>query len=242
LAKKWQAALPFAIGKNERYDRYTRKIIFNYCNTNSNCIDIGANEGKILSWMIAAASDGKHFAFEPIPSLNKALKLKFGSKAQLSAIALSNQQGLSAFNLVRTDPALSGLLKRPYPSHYQEEQIEVMTDLLDHIIDPELKISLIKMDVEGGEWNVLLGAIKTIKRNKPLILFECGKLGGDLYGFNDAKIFQLFNENLNYQIYTLEGWINAAAALSSINFAALYENGQEYFFVAAPIDNTPEML
>lgn len=239
-AKKLRASLPFAMGKNELYDRSTKKIIAIHCKKDSNCIDIGANEGKILRWMIESSPNGKHIAFEPIPSLFNQLNLKFKDNATILPYALSNLQSVSKFNYVTSNPALSGLLKRPYASYHQEKQIEVKTELLDNIIEANLKISLIKMDVEGGEWNVLQGAIETIKRNKPIILFECGKLGGDLYKFNDSEMYQFFNEILKYRLYTLKGWVNAAPPLTYSDFASFYETGSEYFFLGAPIDITPE--
>lgn len=236
IAKKLQPLLPFAVSKNELYDRSTKKIISKHCKQDSNCIDIGANEGKILQWMIEISPNGKHIAFEPIPSLYDNLKLKYRSNALILNIALSDQQSVSQFNYVTSDPALSGLLKRPYPNYHHEKQIAVNTDTLDNLIAINHKISLIKMDVEGGEWHVLQGAINSINRDKPLILFECGKIGGDIYGFNDTEMYQLFNTQLHYQLYTLEGWLKAASPLTSIDFKAYYENGEEYFFLAAPID------
>lgn len=235
-AKKLQSILPFAVGKNEVYDRYTKKIIAQHCNYDDNCIDIGANEGKILQWMIEFSPKGKHIAFEPIPFLYAQLQLKFRNKVLILPYALSDQTSVSLFNYVTTDPALSGLLKRPYPKYHQEIQIEVQTRLLDQVIDQNLKISLVKMDVEGGELNVLLGAKQTIIRNKPIILFECGKIGGDLYEFTAEKMYQLFNETFQYRLYTLKGWLNTSSPLSYTVFADFYEKGSEYFFLAAPID------
>lgn len=237
-AKKFQSLLPFAVGKNEVYDRYTKKIIAQQCTKDANCIDIGANEGKILQWMIEFAPNGNHIAFEPIPSLYAQLKLQFSNSTLILPYALSDQQSKSSFNYVTSNPALSGLLKRPYPKYHQEKQIEVQTMLLDQVVDQNLKISLIKMDVEGGELNVLLGAKQTIIRNKPIILFECGKVGGELYGFTAANMYQLFNENFQYKLYTLKGWLKASSPLSYTDFADFYENGSEYFFLGAPFDIT----
>lgn len=239
-AKKLQSALPFAVGKNEQYDRFTKKIIAIHCKKDSNCIDIGANEGKILQWIIEAAPNGQHIAFEPVPALYEQLKLQFGKYAMIMPYALSNHESVSAFNYVTSNPALSGLLKRSYPSYHQEKQIQVQTKLLDQVIDENQHISLIKMDVEGGEYHLLLGALQTINLHKPLILFECGKLGGDLYGFTADKMYQLFNETFRYHIYTLQGWLKASLPLTYLNFEQYYENGSEYFFLAVPIDITTE--
>jgi FkbM family methyltransferase len=234
IAKKLQATLPFAIGKNEIYDRYTKEIIVTYCKPDAVCIDIGANEGKILDWIIQIAPQTTHYAFEPIPSLYQKLKLKYADRAKIFPIALSNQKGSSNFNLVTTNSALSGFKKRPYPSYHREKAIEVATDLLDQIIHENVKVALIKIDVEGGEWNVLKGASKTIQQNKPIILFECGKIGGALYEYTASDMYHLFSLSFEYHIYTLKGWLKTKTELSFIEFEMFYENGKEYFFLAAP--------
>ncbi|MEI8075072.1 MAG: FkbM family methyltransferase [Bacteroidota bacterium] len=236
LAKKIQAYLPFAVGKNEVYDRYSKEIILKYCKPDSICIDIGANEGKILDWMIVASPTATHFAFEPIPALFDGLKIKFAKNAIIYPIALSDQKTAASFNWVISNPALSGLLKRPYPTYHKERKITVSTDLLDNIIEQGLKISLIKIDVEGGEWQVLKGAINTILNNQPIILFESGKLGGDLYGFKSSDIYDLFDQQLHYQIFTLKDWLKNKKAISYPAFENYFETGKEFFFLAAPID------
>lgn len=230
--------MPFAIGKNEKYDRFSLAVIQKHCKPDSICIDIGANKGKILQWMIQSAPAVKHFAFEPIPILYQQLYRQFSNKAFLFPIALSNVRTNRQFNFVETDPALSGFLKRPYPAHFKEKQIEVACNLLDNIIEPDLKISLIKIDVEGSEWDVLRGAIQTINRSKPLILFECGKIGGNLYQFSSSDIYYFLEHQVNYQIFTLSGWLKNLNALKYQEFHHYYETGAEYFFLAAPIDIT----
>ncbi len=232
LAKKVQANLPIAIGKNEVYDRYTHEIITKYCQQDSICIDIGANHGKILDWMIQSAPNATHYAFEPIPFLYQTLTIRYADKAMIFPIALSNGKSICSFNLVTTNTALSGLKKRTYAKFHKEQTIEVSTDTLDNIVRKDDIIRLIKIDVEGGEWNVLNGAIKTIHRCKPLILFECGKIGGELYGFTAYEIYQYFTQNFDYQIHTLKGWLKMETHLSFSEFVKYFDNGSEFFFLA----------
>jgi FkbM family methyltransferase len=234
IAKKVQATLPIAFGKNEVYDRCTKKIIAAYCKSDSVCIDIGANEGKILKWIIQYAPNAKHYAFEPIPDLSQKLKLKYAENALIFSIAISDRTSKSSFNLVTTNTALSGLKKRPYASFHKQQSIDVPTDLLDNIISVDETIRMIKIDVEGGEWNVLKGAVRTIGRCSPLILFECGKIGGNLYGFTAFDIYQFFYQNFDYQIYTLKGWLKLKKHLSFIDFVKYFETGEEFFFLAVP--------
>ncbi len=236
IAKQLLAALPFAISKNDAYDRYTKLIIKNYCQPDSVCIDIGANEGKILEWIIKYCPLAKHFAFEPIPSLFLALQNKFALHAWIYPIALSDQKAETNFNFVFRNPALSGFQKRPFDKKLKEKQIEVQTDLLDHFIDPNLKITLLKIDVEGGEMLVLKGAVNTINNSKPLILFESGKIGADMYGFTSSTVFQFFKQEVQYNIYLLKDWLALQQPLSDTQFDQFFENGKEYFFLAAPID------
>lgn len=236
FAKFIQGILPFAISKNEYYDRLSRTVIRRHCKPDSICIDIGANKGKLLQWMIQAAPNVKHYAFEPILALYQQLVHQYATKAHIYPIALSNTTGKRPFNFVETNPALSGFLKRPYPAHFKEKQIEVNSELLDHLIDQNLKISLIKIDVEGGEWDVLRGAIQTINRSKPLIIFECGKTGGNLYQFSSSDIYQFFEQDVHYQIFTLAAWLKGSKALSYQEFHHFHETEAEYFFLAEPID------
>ena len=233
-AKKILSWLPVALTKNEGYDRLTKKVIHNYCKPKSNCIDIGANEGRILTMILEAAPNGKHHAFEPIPPLFEQLKKDFGPRAMIHQQALSNQKGKSSFNYVLSNPALSGIQKRPYWKTEIDSNIQVETDLLDNFIDSSEQIDLIKMDVEGAELLVLEGAINTIIRCKPLILFECGNLGGIAYGFSAKDAFDLLDFRMKYRIFTLNGWLKNLPALSFADFQQHFEQGTEFFFLAIP--------
>lgn len=49
--------------------------------------------------------------------------------------------------------------------------IEVKADTIDHIVGDE-KISFIKMDIEGAEYDAILGARHTIEREKPVLMIS----------------------------------------------------------------------
>ena len=65
---------PVALTKNQHYDRLTQKVIRAVCRPESNCIDVGCHKGEILDLMRAAAPNGHHWGFEPIPALYTALE------------------------------------------------------------------------------------------------------------------------------------------------------------------------
>jgi FkbM family methyltransferase len=58
-------------------------------------------------------------------------------------------------------------------------------------------IDYIKIDVEGHEFDVLQGAVNTIRRNKPIIEFECNGLSEKLFGIKYEHISN-FLTNLGY--------------------------------------------
>ena len=232
MAKKILAMLPFALTKNIAYDRLTKLVIQRHCHSQSNCIDIGAHEGSILAMILAAAPQGKHYVFEPIPELYEQLNLNFGRQVQVYPFALSNQEGASHFNLVLSNPALSGLKKRPYWKTEVDQNITVATNLLDHLIPETTIIDLIKIDVEGAELLVLEGALKTILRCQPLILFECGNMGGQAYDFSAKDAFDLLDLQLKYQIFTLDAWLKNSPSLEFVDFQTHFDQGTEFFFLA----------
>jgi FkbM family methyltransferase len=79
---------------------------------------------------------------------------------------------------------------------------------LDDIIFDK-KISYIKIDVEGYEYQVLIGAIQLITNNKPVIILE---EHNDIITFNEPKSFQLL-ESLNYKILRLLPYLDDYIAI-----------------------------
>ena len=234
LLKKIVRYAPIALTKNEYYDRLTKKIINKVCTPDSVCVDAGSHNGKILEMMIKAAPKAKHYAFEPVPDFFTLLENKFSNNAKVYCVALSDKSETTSFNVVLTNMAFSGLKKRVFEKGQKDVLIFSETERLDNIIPSKEKITLLKMDVEGAELLVLHGAIKTIEHSKPIILFEFGKEGSALYEYDDTMMFSFINETLQYQIFTLKEWLRNQSSLSAEQFHQYYENGEEYFFVAAP--------
>jgi len=234
IAKKIHGISPISFSRNETYDRLTKKIIKSIALQNASCIDIGAHEGKILQWMVTYLPNATHYAFEPIPILFKQLKLKFAEKVIITAAAIGNENTTNNFNLVLTNMAYSGLNKRAYDKVERDTTIKVQTAKLDTLIPISEKISLIKIDVEGAELLVLKGAKNTIINSKPLILFECGKAGGDAYHFTSNEVYDLLINDYHYSIYTLTNWFKNKESTNKNQFNHFYNTGKEFFFLAAP--------
>ena len=234
--KKLVKKIPIAFTKNQQYDKQTNKIIRKLCKADTNCIDIGAHKGEVLDIMLKYAPDGVHYAFEPIPALYDDLREKYSGRpnCHISDIALSNEKGSSTFNYVVSNPSYSGLIKRKYDRPNEEDTtITVKTDKLDDVLPPGYQPHFMKIDVEGGEMLVLRGAKNTIKKYKPVIIFEHGLGASDMYGSTPDKLFHLLGE-CGLKISVMKKWLAGKPALTEAEFVKLYNTNSEYYFIAHP--------
>ncbi len=104
-------------------------------------------------------------------------------------------------------------------------------DTLDNQVKNHDRVDLIKIDVEGGELGVLKGAVKTIQKFHPVIVFEHGLGASDYYGTEPLDVFEFF-EKQNYRIFTLKGFINNKEPLDLLDFQEMYSTNKEYYFLA----------
>jgi FkbM family methyltransferase len=221
--------------QNMRYDRMTRRAFQHFLAQDSIAVDVGCHKGEVLEWMLELAPKGVHWAFEPIPELAAKLRDKFGNQVQLHELALSNQQGKSKFQWVRNAPAYSGLMRRNYDGIEPEvEEIWVQTCTLDQVFTGE-KLDLIKIDVEGGELQVLQGAVETVARFRPVLVFEFGLGASEHYGTTPEQMWNLLHHQWNYRVLTLMDFDSGRrAAMTFQQLEAHFKERTEYYFIALP--------
>jgi FkbM family methyltransferase len=232
--KKAIKLLPFNFTLNQQYDSQTRKVIGRHCSPGSNCIDVGCHKGEILDLLIRNAPQGTHWGFEPIPVLYQNLLTKYSKldNCRISNIALSDTKGTSSFNYVVTNPAYSGLVKRQYDRADEKDQtITVNTDKLDDVLPADYKVDLIKIDVEGGEMLVLKGAVQTLKKYRPLIIFEHGLGASDCYGTKPSDLYNLLTE-CGYKVSTMKKWLAGEKGFTLPEFESQYFGKINYYFIA----------
>ena len=127
---------------------------------------------------------GRHLAFEPLPHLCAALRDSFPD-VDVHQAALSNRAGHAEFAYVHgPSDGWSGLIFRPLPAgtKAEVEYIDVPLEVLDEVIDPDYVPALIKIDVEGAEQQVIEGAMRTLRRHQPIVIFEHGLGSANVYG------------------------------------------------------------
>ena len=181
-----------------------RKLFNSVLKEDSNCIDIGVYRGRILEELIHFAPHGRHIAYEPLPRLHKYLSERFPS-VDVRQAAVSNVVGETSYTYVKNMPAESGFRERFHSGEQQIEKLTVRTETLDRCLPDGYIPTLIKIDVEGAELQVFEGAIETISRYKPIIIFEHGKGGATYYDTQPQQIYQLLNDKAGLRIFDLDG-------------------------------------
>ncbi len=217
---------------NMRYDRATHAFLSHRLKPHSNTIDVGCHKGEVMEWMLAFAPQGKHWGFEPIPTMAQALRKKFVSTSvEIKEMALSDHNDKTTFHWVKNAPAYSGIKRRTYALEHPEiERIEVQCAKLDDVCTLT-KVDLMKIDVEGGEWQVLQGAKAIIARDQPDIIFEFGKGASEFYHTTPHMMFDFF-DNLGYQVHPLNKHWRESKGLSKEEMEACFETGSAYYFFA----------
>jgi FkbM family methyltransferase len=195
---------PWAARRNRSDDANLRLLASFLLEEDSSCVDVGSHDGSFLVEALRVAPLGRHIAYEPIPEKAIALGLRF-PQVDVRQKALSNFVGESSFFHVTSAPGLSGLRKRAYPGPQQVSEIKVAVERLDESLPDGLVPSLIKIDVEGGELQVLQGAANTIRRHHPVIAFEHGIGGADYYGTKPSDLFLFVREDLGLRIFDIDG-------------------------------------
>lgn len=234
--RKLAEMLPFALTKNLAYDKQTLRVMKRVLKPESNCLDIGCHKGEVLRHMLHFAPKGQHHGFEPLPAFYEQLQKQFPANCTFHNVALSNATGSVSFQHVVSNPAYSGIKQREYARDNEEiAQIEVKTIPLDELLPKDYPVDFVKIDVEGAEMLVLEGAQQTMKRWKPIVVFEHGLGAADHYDTTPEQVADYFH-SLGFKLNTMQRWLRKKPALEKAAFAERFYQQQDYYFMAYPQD------
>lgn len=180
------------------YEQGTTEYIRQTLKAGDCFVDVGANIGY-LSLVAAAAvqSNGRVYAFEPVHStfeiLEKNKELNGFKHIQTHQFALGNTtESLTIYPEKENRGGASITNKRSDKG--EEIQVKRLDDL--HIGQ---KVNLLKVDVEGFEWEVLKGAAKTIQKDKPIIIVEYSRERNN--EGNSSDMLSWLQSEFNYKAY-----------------------------------------
>jgi FkbM family methyltransferase len=166
-------------------------------------LDIGANLGVYT--LVAAhklANSGRVIAFEPGPRESARLRLHLNwnnfcsSDVRIERLAISDHCGRQVFFEVLDggDTSRNGLRAPERGGDVREINSSVIT--LDHYFKRRKieNIDVIKLDVEGGELDVLRGARLTLLQHRPIIICEVLDLATCPWGYAACEIVRALAE------------------------------------------------
>lgn len=173
--------IDFAIYLNQ-YEPDTHAALSGLVNKGANVLDIGANIGALTLHLARLVGDsGRVLAFEPtdyaFKKLNANLKINSALKQRVSTYHcfLSEVDGVSvpkdiysAWPLAEGSNLHSKHLGQPMPT------LKAQSRSIDSVIaeNDNMRIDLVKLDVDGFECDVLKGATELLERQRPTFVME----------------------------------------------------------------------
>ena len=155
-------------------------------------LDVGANIGYYS--LLTANHVNKVYAFEPD---ERNLKLLHRNIENINNIEIINQPVYSQVQEIQFDTGdcseVSHIVVNPNTTK-NFQSVKLTTTTLDNFADCNqgLSITGIKIDVEGADFDVLLGAGKLIERHSPLIIAEFFNLKHELFEYIDNFKYEVF--------------------------------------------------
>jgi FkbM family methyltransferase len=138
--------------------------------------DLGANEGyySIVASKIIGEK-GTVYAFEPMPENISLLEnhIKINSLKNIVVVPKAVSNKLDDLVFTNTNDRAGNTYINSSPKFNESDvRFSVKATTLDHFcfVEKNKLPSLIKIDVEGAEYDVLCGAEKVIKESKPIII------------------------------------------------------------------------
>lgn len=190
------------------YEEENIETIIKLVSKNSFYIDIGANIGLMAIPILKNIDACTVISFEPSPNsasylkrtLNKSI---FKDRWHLIEKAVGSEAGNLEFCFSRQElGAYDGFRHTDRMPMSGKTIVPVTTIDLEWLKQEKPKVSVIKIDVEGAEMEVLKGSIECIKQEKPSILVEWNIKNLQAYDCSPDELIN-FADLYEYKIYSI---------------------------------------
>lgn len=194
-------AVTSTLYSNQLYEPYLYEFLSenNISIEGKNVIDVGANNGQITVEFAHLVGDfGKVYSFEPQRIIFQQL---------CGNVFINGLDNVHAFNIAIGDE--DGITKIEKPDYFQAGPVnfgnvhvgvnENYETVKVHKLDTLQieNVAILKIDVQGFEKKVLIGAKETIMKNRPIIYIEIEELQLNLYGDTTESVLEVL-QSLEY--------------------------------------------
>lgn len=175
------------------YEKHPTNIFRRLLKPGDNVIDVGANIGyySILAGTLIG-KNGNVFAYEPVSSIYHRLLRNIDSYSNIKPkqAACGNTKGEINIYVAHDICSSGSRISQPQEGQPLKQEVVPIIRLDDELKDH--KINLLKIDVEGYETEVILGAAELIKSNPEIKIFlEINRGLLNMAGSSPEKIFNL---------------------------------------------------
>jgi FkbM family methyltransferase len=175
-------------------------------------VDVGANIGQhTLFCSRVVGPTGNVISFEPIPHLYEQVKRSIEANAMANVNLLNlgcgEKENSMTLYINKANIGASSVIAPSVDN--KEEKVTIHIVKAEDKLLPYKKVDLIKIDVEGYEYQALLGLEKIIERDKPVLFIEYTptfyKRSSNDGTTNDGTRLLSLLEKYGYKIKDLEG-------------------------------------
>lgn len=219
------------LGKSSIDDEPDLKVVKALVVEGDVVVDVGANIG-LYSYYLSSfvGAGGVVYSIEPVPSTFAILSANMSAfnlkNVQLLPYALDQEPGQRGMAAPKFDSGGVNYYRASFSEANGSDQIVVSTSSMDSLF-LESEVTFVKIDVEGAELSVLLGAQTFLSQKTPAWLIEISGNPDDLSG-TAWKVFSLMKDS-QYQTYWFNGEVlkKRKSGEISINYFFLKEQHLE---------------
>jgi FkbM family methyltransferase len=201
-----------------RYEQDAIAFVSRVLRPGDTAIDVGGHIGFFTMQMAAMVGpSGRVHAFEPLESNADLLERsiaenRFGDRVifERAAVGAASGSATLTFPAETLNSGGAYLLRRGTAPLTGNETRNVRTVALDDV-DIRRPVRLIKMDVEGAEPQVVRGAERLLRQDRPIVLSELHPIQLDRASAVTADEFLAQMRALGYRAHTIEGSAIGAA-------------------------------
>jgi len=222
LIKKKNFGIDTSIYMNNIYEEDIMDLFYKYIKKEDVVFDIGANIGYHSLFISKIVGDkGKVYSFEPIKNLTEQLEKSINknniTNININNIAVGNSNYETDIYLNEENIGGSSLVNKSF-----KNKEKIIVKKLDGIYFNKIKkLNFVKIDVEGFEYEVLLGMEKLINKFKPKIILEYSPI---LYKNNDDLNIINFLKKIGYKLYDIDN--NMKMIKNPENFCKKFNRSQ----------------